>query len=64
MSVTCLQRAWIGEHGDRKGSPLRSTLRPPRHLSSSGSGSAPAMQKIDAHPAISMGERYSAAQAP
>ncbi len=39
----------MGEHGDRKGSPLRYTLHPPRHTSRSGSGSAPAMQKKDGH---------------
>jgi hypothetical protein len=38
------------EHGDRKGSPLRYTLRPPRHTSRSGYSSAPAMRRNDAHP--------------
>ncbi len=49
VRVPLLQRA-RSEHGDRKGSPLRYTLRPPRHRSRSGIGSAPAMQKHDAHP--------------
>jgi hypothetical protein len=47
VGVPLLQRGWVGEHGDRKGSPLRDTLR---HTSRSGYGSAPAMQQHDAHP--------------
>jgi hypothetical protein len=45
VRVMLLQRAWVGEHGDRKGSPLLYTLRPPRHMSRSVYGSAPAIQK-------------------
>ncbi len=44
------------EHGDRKGSPLPYTLRPPRHRSRSGYGSAPAMQNNDAHPGTVTGD--------
>ncbi len=31
VKVTLLQRGWMGEHGDRKGSPRRYTVRLPRH---------------------------------
>ncbi len=49
-TIKFLKRVGVGEHGDRKGSPLRYTLRPPRHTYRSGYGAAPAMQQLDAHP--------------